>query len=192
MNSLTPPMKTKEPRTQIEARTGVSRQTLSKWEKQGVDIWNEDELQSKIGAMRGAGEETGGDGGGDQSDAAKLLKAKAEKEFHSARIQKIKADAEEGKYVTRESQLSVGHQAGLLVRAELQKMASELPPILAGLESGQMAAVIEDYGWNKAEHLSKAFGELGVTDGGGAGGGMPTPEAVAPKRVGRKKRPPPK
>ena len=185
-------MSEKETLSKMEVRVGVSRQALSKWRDHGVDIWNEDELQAKIGAMRGAGELGGGEGEGDLSDAAKLLKAKAEKEYHSARIQKIKADAEEGKYVTRESQLSVGHQAGLLVRAELQKMASELPPILAGLESGQMAAVIEDYGWNKAEHLSKAFGELGVTDGGGAGGGMPTPEAVAPKRVGRKKRPPPK
>ena len=176
----------KESKLAMARRTGVSRSSLDAWHQEGVDLWNEEELQAKIAAKRDPA------GGGDQSDAAKLLKAKAEKEFHSARIQKIKADAEEGKYVTRESQLSVGHQAGLLVRAELQKMASELPPILAGLESGQMAAVIEDYGWNKSEHLSKAFGELGVTDGGGAGGGMPTPEASPPKRVGRKKRPPTK
>lgn len=122
-------------------------------------------------------------------EAENYTTARARKLRAEADLKEIQRDAERNRYVTRESQLAIGHQAGLLNRAEWQKLASELPPLIAGMESGPMAATLEDYGWNKAEHIAKAFGELGVTDGRGTGGGMPTPKAATPKRVGRKKRP---
>ena len=58
----------------------------------------------------------------------------------------------------------------LLARSAFQKLSAEVTPLVAGLESGEVARVLEDYGWNKSNELAEAFLEIGIAEAGGDGG----------------------
>lgn len=192
MNAKNPAPQQQESKSAKAIRFGVDRGTLGKWEaEEGLDLSDDDAILGRMGQMRiderlRHGVE--GDDGDGETPTAKKAKWDAEKSFHAARREKVKADIDEGRVVSREDQLAIGFKGGLMFRAVLQKLAAELTPLVAGLETGEIARVIEDYAWDKSNEVADALAELGVTDGGGDVGGGEAPEAPTPEPVGAKRR----
>ena len=157
-------------------RLGVPRETLLVWKREGVDIEDDAAVRERMACRRDQGED-------ESMHAAKLRKLRAE-----ADLRELAVEVERGKYVSRESQLQAGMKAGLLIRQSLLRLASDLPPLLTGLGSAEMAKHLETYARDKLGELSDGFVTLGVAVTGGVGGRDATAAVDGTQRVGRKKR----
>ncbi len=162
-------------------RHNISESYLYRLRREGVDIENEDELTAAITPQV------------QTSDIARLNKAKADKAEADARSAKVKADAEEGKYVSIEEAIGDAIQTGLIEQQAWLKMPDELIPMLTGLESGAMLKVAKRYARDKLHENGEAYEAINSFS-------IRTPPEKrtnatagnATKRVGGKKRPPAK
>jgi transcriptional regulator with XRE-family HTH domain len=121
---------------QIANEIGVSRQTLSKWKRDGMEttVANLDALRAKAGS----GKEKTEIGRAIQEARLRKLLAEAAAKEHALQV-------ERGNYVTIESQIRDGSLIGQTVKSLFLKIPAELPQIILGLDYPDAVTSCEDY-----------------------------------------------
>lgn len=139
---------------------GVSRPTLIKWEKQGLDLSDRKAVEEKVAGKKRGGKAAAkdpdmqGDAGDSESNGEESF-GEANARWKRAQADKVELEVAKtrGELVSAESILSAGMRAGLAVRQALLQMESELTPKVVGLPSGKVAKVIRRYARDKLHEL---------------------------------------
>ena len=115
----------------LSKKHGVSRQSLRDWrDKEGVDLSNESALAARVATSRNRGSSA-------DITAARLKKLEAE----TRRIEHAFA-VESGKFVCAASVKSEGHLIGQAFRLAIDQSATQLPPMLAGHDAGEILKIL--------------------------------------------------
>lgn len=126
---LYPDMKTKPKKPTIAAismATGISRQSISAWVKDGLDLGNKRAVAARVAQARAR--ETGRE----DMQAAKLRKLKAD-----ADRSETTAARELGRLIPHAAVDGMFQSWGLVVRQAFDKLAVNLPPVIAGRSAGE-------------------------------------------------------
>ena len=115
----------------ISKATGISRQSISAWVKDGLDLGNKRAVAARVAAARDR--ETGRE----DMQAAKLRKVRAE-----ATRQEIAAKREAGELVEASGIFAQGAAIGRAFKTGLSRLEGDLPGRLAGRTAGEMAKII--------------------------------------------------
>ena len=116
----------------ISKATGISRQSISAWVKDGLDLGNKRAVAARVAAARDR--ETGRE----DMQAAKLRKVRAE-----ATRQEIAAKREAGLLVEAAGISAQAEGTGRAIRQMHDRLTSDLPPMLAGLNAGEIARILK-------------------------------------------------
>lgn len=128
-------MKTKPKKPTIAAiarESGISRQSVSAWVKEGLDLADKAAVAARVAQARGR--ETGRE----DYQQARLRKISAE-----ADRQQIAAKREAGELVPFAGIAAEGEAVGRAVRQMQERLVSELPPMLAGRGAGEIAKILK-------------------------------------------------
>jgi hypothetical protein len=121
----------------ISKATGISRQSVSAWVKDGLNLADRAAVAARVAQARGR--ETGRE----DYQQARLRKISAE-----ADRQQIAAKKEAGELVLAAGIFAEGKAAGLAFRQALEKLTHDLPPLVAGRPASEVFAIL------KREHRS--------------------------------------
>jgi transposase-like protein len=126
----------------LARKYGVSRETLRVWRDSGVNLADEIKVAEKIANMR-------------EKPTSDLAAARLEK-IH-AEIARIRhAHAVESREFVRASDIAAqGTQIGLAVRRAIERMANDLPAVLAGRDASEISVVLKKYGYDLLVGLSE-------------------------------------
>ena len=124
-------MRKPPPRPPTQA-TGISRQSISAWVKDGLDLGNKRAVAARVAAARDR--ETGRE----DMQAAKLRKVRAE-----ATRQEIAAKREAGLLVEAAGISAQAEGTGRAIRQMHDRLTSDLPPMLAGRNAGEIARILK-------------------------------------------------
>ena len=116
----------------ISKATSISRQSISAWVKDGLDLGNKRAVAARVAAARDR--ETGRE----DMQAAKLRKVRAE-----ATRQEIAAKREAGLLVEAAGISAQAEGTGRAIRQMHDRLTSDLPPMLAGLNAGEIARILK-------------------------------------------------
>ena len=116
----------------ISKATGISRQSISAWVKDGLDLGNKRAVAARVAAARDR--ETGRE----DMQAAKLRKVRAE-----ATRQEIAAKREAGLLVEAAGISAQAEGTGRAIRQMHDRLTSDLPPMLAGRNAGEIARILK-------------------------------------------------
>ena len=116
----------------ISKATGISRQSISAWVKDGLDLGNKRAVAARVAAARDR--ETGRE----DMQAAKLRKVRAE-----ATRQEIAAKREAGLLVEAAGISAQAEGTGRAMRQMHDRLTSDLPPMLAGRNAGEIARILK-------------------------------------------------
>ena len=129
---LSPDSMKKPNQTQLAERLGVTRQTLSAWHRnEGLDLSDLEAVEARAARARDRKETS------EDLASAKLRKLKAE-----ADRQETLAAREKGELVLAAGIEAEGQAVGLAVRQALEKLAIELPPLLAGRDAAEVSKLL--------------------------------------------------
>ncbi|MCF7734655.1 MAG: hypothetical protein K9N23_23430 [Akkermansiaceae bacterium] len=123
---------------------GISRQTVSTWSKSGVNIQNASAMKKKVAAMTNRLE------GAHDISSARLEKLRAETD----RI-KHALEVDRQLFVSASQQYAAGEMAGQTIKLAIQKMNSDLPPMLAGRTAVEISTILKRYTRNVLVELSQ-------------------------------------
>jgi len=149
----------------LAQKYGVSRQTVSAWKKQDIDVYDEEAVQAYVATRHS-------DGGvpltaSETNDRAGLLKARRRRAELAAEREQISLDVEKGKLVSMANVKGEAQASGFFLREVVMRwFRNELPPQLGGLETCQVAKKLEEAaheiltelaeGWKSApEHFKR-------------------------------------
>lgn len=122
----------KRTQSQLAELLGVSRQTVSAWKRQGADLDDLDELRARAAAV--------------------MTKETGAEDYHEARTRKTRAEADRAETLAaRERGDLIPHAAvdgmfqawGLTVRQAFDKLANNLPPVIAGRSAGEVHKLLK-------------------------------------------------
>lgn len=116
---------------QLANLVGVSRQTIADWKRAGVDMSDLPALQARAAAAKARQAAT------PELAAARLRKIRAE-----ADRQELAAARERGTLTPAAEVYGHGEALGLAVRAALERLTADLPPMLAGRPAAEISAVL--------------------------------------------------
>ena len=116
----------------ISKATSISRQSISAWVKDGLDLGNKRAVAARVAAARDR--ETGRE----DMQAAKLRKVRAE-----ATRQEIAAKREAGLLVEAAGISAQAEGTGRAIRQMHDRLTSDLPPMLAGRNAGEIARILK-------------------------------------------------
>lgn len=117
---------------QIATAAKVSVRTITEWKKAGVNIYDPAALQARASQVSGRVEAA------EDMGAAKLRKLTAQADREETR-----AARERGELVPAAGIQAEGQAAGLAVRQAIEKLAIELPPVLAGRTADEVAVILK-------------------------------------------------
>ena len=110
---------------------GVSRESVRKWKSEGVDLSDGKAVKARVASMQ------------KPSASPDLMARKKEKlEVEIARLRHQLA-IDQQRFVSAEIMQSTGRQVGQLVRQSLDRLCSELPPLLAGHDSAKIFQILK-------------------------------------------------
>ncbi len=135
----------KQPRGTMSAlaeKTGIPYQTLSRWKREGTDIFSPPALAERMARIKQAPPENLTD--------ARLQKLLAE----TARIN-LALDVERGRFVDSHTIENDGRAIGQLVRSTHDRAVQELPPMLAGRTAGEIQPILKRYFRDMQTDLAK-------------------------------------
>ena len=116
----------------LAADLGVSLRTLQNWKREGIDITNRKALQARAAASKGKLESS------EDYSAARLRKLRAE-----ADRQEIAAKREAGLLVEAAGISAQAEGTGRTIRQMHDRLTSDLPPMLAGRNAGEIARILK-------------------------------------------------
>lgn len=148
------PAKPKGEKTQAElaALAGVSVRSLRIWEKEGVNVYDEQALLARAAKVEKR-----------QSDSEDYNTTKHRKLKAEADLKEHELEVERGKFVSKEEVLREGMKMGLAVKSMLQKAESELTPRLAGRKASEVSKVLKEWSRDKMVELSLYDSPIKVT-----------------------------
>jgi DNA-binding XRE family transcriptional regulator len=117
--------------SQLAQTIGVSRQTIADWRRGGADLTDIEALRARAAAAKQRQATT------PELSAAKLRKITAE-----ADRQELAAARERGTLTPAAEVFGHGEALGLAVRAALERLTADLPPMLAGRPASEISAVL--------------------------------------------------
>jgi hypothetical protein len=126
-------MKTKPTRgslAKLAKTSGIPYGTLSRWKREGTDIFNAEALAERMARIKQAPCEN--------ITQARLLKLQLEAE----RLQ-LQLDVERGKFVCGATMKTEGIRIGGVIGSTLDRLAQELPPQLAGRTAPEIAVILK-------------------------------------------------
>lgn len=110
---------------------GVSVRSLQKWEKEGVDITDEEAVMRRAALAQGRKDEK------EDATAAKLRKLIAEADRVELQVSK-----ERGDLISVAEVDEILLRIGSVVRASIMRLEADLPPMLEGLTPSKMQKLI--------------------------------------------------
>ena len=116
----------------ISKATSISRQSISAWIKDGLDLGNKRAVAARVAQARAR--ETGRE----DYQQARLRKISAE-----ADRQQIAAKKEAGELVFASGIMAQGEATGRAIRQMHDRLTSDLPPMLAGRNAGEIARILK-------------------------------------------------
>ena len=116
--------------TQTAKAYGISRQTLSAWKSQGLDLDDPKAILARVSAMKKPDNE--------DLAAAKLRRAVADASKAELAVQQA-----QGLLCERAGIQAQGERIGRAVSLELGKAASDLVPQLAGRKSAEISRILQ-------------------------------------------------
>jgi hypothetical protein len=114
----------------IAKEHGITRNTLAAWQAEGVNIHDPKAMRERAAVKHSGG---GKVDGGTEMQQARLRKLRAE-----ARSAEMKAQEMEGKVIALDEVEAAFTRLGAVVKAQLLKLQSDLPPVLVGMGEGEM------------------------------------------------------
>ena len=116
----------------IARESGFSRQSVSQWAKDGLNLADPEAVAARVAQAKGHA------GGREDYQAARLRKVSAE-----ADRQQIAAKREAGELVEIAGIAAQGEAAGRSFRQLHDRLANDLPPMLAGHTAGEIARILK-------------------------------------------------
>jgi hypothetical protein len=113
---------------------GITRNTLTAWQEEGVDIYNDQAMSDRVVVKRLGG---GKVEGGTEMQKERLRKLRAE-----ARTAEMRADQQEGKLISLDEICNMMTSLGATLKAQMNKFRADLPPMLYGRNHAEMTTVI--------------------------------------------------
>jgi transcriptional regulator with XRE-family HTH domain len=118
--------------SELVRHLGVSRQTLSEWKRNGMNMSDLPALEARAAAAKQR-----------QATTPELAAAKLRKTLAEADRQELAAARERGTLTPAAEVAGHGEALGLAVRAALERLTADLPPMLAGRPAAEIAAVLQ-------------------------------------------------
>lgn len=122
--------------------SGIPYTTLSRWKREGTDIFNPDALAERIGRKKDAPPES--------ITSARLLLIQAQ----TAKIE-LATKISSGDYVNAAEIRAKGLQIANTVRGVFLRMPNDLPPLLSGRTSAEIQVLVSKYVKEKLTELSQ-------------------------------------
>ena len=116
--------------TQTAKAYGISRQTLSAWKSQGLDLDDTKAVRARVAAMR-------------KPDSEDLAAAKLRRAVADATKAELAVAEASGLLCEKAGIRSQGERIGRAVSLELGKAASDLVPQLAGQTSADISRILQ-------------------------------------------------
>ena len=128
--------------TQTAKAYGISRQTLSAWKSQGLDLDDTKAVRARVAAMR-------------KPDSEDLAAAKLRRAVADASKAELAVAEAQGLLCEKAGIKSQGERIGLTVRSLLQQASSDLVPRLAGQTSAEISRILQSRFREILTHLSQ-------------------------------------
>ena len=122
----------KRTQTQLADILGVSRQTVSAWKRQGANLDDLDELRARAAAT--LTKQTGAEG---------YAQARTRKTIAQADRAETLAARERGDLIPHAAVDGMFQSWGLVVRQAFDKLAGNLPPVIAGRSAGEVHGLLK-------------------------------------------------
>jgi plasmid maintenance system antidote protein VapI len=129
--------------SQTAKRLGVHRSTLQAWQREGINLADEQALQERLAASRKPGGET-------------FSEARRRKEVAAANRMETLAAREAGELVPATGIAEQGRAIGLSVRQALDRLAHDLPPQLAGRPAAEVGKILKRHFRETLDNLHHA------------------------------------
>ena len=136
--------------TRTAKRLGVHRSTLQAWRKEGLDITSEAALQDRLAAARKSPDES------QDVDGETYQAARRRREIANANRAETIAARERGELVEAAGIWLQGEAIGRTFRFALDKLAHDLPPLIAGYDAAKIESILRKHHRELLENLSHA------------------------------------
>jgi len=139
----------------IARRASIARSTLMQWQKSGINIFNERELQARIGIMPLRADTASPPAAGESYQEAKRRRAIAD-----ANRAEVIARREAGILCEAAGVEATGYKIGLATRQGLDRLADSLPPALAGQDAAAIAKILKACFRELCTNLADSYPQL--------------------------------
>ena len=116
--------------TQTAKAYGISRQTLSAWKSQGLDLDDKKAIRARVSAMK-------------KPDSEDLAAAKLRRAVADASKAELAVQQAQGLLCEKAGIRSQGERIGRAIKLELCKAAADLVPQLAGQKSSKISSILQ-------------------------------------------------
>ena len=129
---------------------GVSRKTIGRWRKAGVDTWEESVVRAHIENLAGSGPTDDGEG----FEGKTLTEIRAEKESWQVRLLRLRFAKEEGELISRSKAEEEMYAAGSVNRQMWMRIENDLPAMLEGQTIAQMQKTCREYARSRLAEMA--------------------------------------